>query len=102
MEFKNVKIIKKANVYFNGKVNSRTILFEDGERKTLGFMQKGEYEFRTESPEIMEVLNGEMLIKRDQDLDFIKIKDGGSFSVDGNSTFKVIINDYVDYCCSYK
>ncbi len=35
MEFKNVTVVKAANVYFDGKVTSRTILFENGERKTL-------------------------------------------------------------------
>ena len=34
-EFKNVTAVKKANVYFDGKVTSRTVIFEDGERKTL-------------------------------------------------------------------
>ena len=102
MEFKNVKVIKKANVYFGGKVDSRTIIFEDGSRKTLGFMQKGEYEFGTAAPELMEVLGGEMLIKRSEDLEFISIKEGESFSVEGDSSFKVIVNEYADYCCSYK
>ena len=38
MEFKNVTVVKKANVYFDGKVTSRTVLFDDGEKKTLGIM----------------------------------------------------------------
>ena len=29
MDFKNVTVIKKANVYFDGKVTSRTVLFEN-------------------------------------------------------------------------
>ena len=56
MEFKNVTVIKEANVYFDGKVTSRTVLFESGEKKTLGFMLAGEYEFNTDAEEIMEVL----------------------------------------------
>jgi len=32
-EFKNVTIIKKANMYFDGKVTSRTVLFENGGKK---------------------------------------------------------------------
>ena len=44
MEFKNVTVIKEANVYFDGKVTSRTVLFESGEKKTLGFMLAGEYD----------------------------------------------------------
>ncbi|WP_418965575.1 pyrimidine/purine nucleoside phosphorylase [Cetobacterium sp.] len=102
MEFKSVKVIKKANVYFGGKVDSRTIIFEDGSRKTLGFMQKGEYEFNTGAPELMEVIGGEMLIKRAEDKDFISIKEGESFSVEKDSSFKVKVNEYADYCCSYK
>lgn len=46
-EFTNVTVIKKANVYFDGKVVSRTVVFADGAKKTLGIMQPGEYEFNT-------------------------------------------------------
>ena len=62
MEFKNVTVIKEANVYFDGKVTSRTVLFESGEKKTLGFMLAGEYEFNTDAEEIMEVLGGDMSV----------------------------------------
>lgn len=39
--FENVNVIKKANVYFDGKVTSRAVIFPSGEKKTLGIMQKG-------------------------------------------------------------
>ena len=39
MQFTNARIIKKANVYYDGKVTSRTIFTETGERKTLGIVQ---------------------------------------------------------------
>ena len=48
--FEYVTIIKKANVYFGGQVTSRTVKFTDGSKKTLGFMQAGNYEFGTEAP----------------------------------------------------
>jgi len=35
-DFKNVTVLKKANIYFDGKVTSRTVLFNDGSKKTLG------------------------------------------------------------------
>lgn len=35
-EFKGVTIVKKANIYFDGKVTSRSVIFPDGSRKTLG------------------------------------------------------------------
>jgi uncharacterized protein YaiE (UPF0345 family) len=59
-EFKNVTIIKKANIYFDGKVTSRTVLFENGEKKTLGIMLPGEYEFGTSAKEIMEIIQGNL------------------------------------------
>jgi uncharacterized protein YaiE (UPF0345 family) len=59
-QFENVTIVKKANIYFDGKVTSRNVFFPDGTRKTLGFMLPGEYEFGTAAPELMEILAGEM------------------------------------------
>ena len=35
-EFKNVTVVREANIYFDGKVASRTVLFPDGSKKTLG------------------------------------------------------------------
>ena len=43
----NVSVEKKANFYFDGKVTSRSVLFADGSKKTLGIMLPGEYEFNT-------------------------------------------------------
>ena len=61
-EFVNVTAVKEANIYFEGKVTSRTLLFADGTRKTLGIMLPGEYEFGTEAAELMEMLQGEMAV----------------------------------------
>ena len=61
--FENVTIIKKANVYFGGQVTSRILQLADGAKKTLGFMQAGNYEFGTVAPERMEILGGEMNVK---------------------------------------
>ncbi len=102
MEFKNVTVVKKANVYFDGKVTSRTILFENGEKKTLGFMLTGEYEFSTGAEELMEVLNGDMDIMIAGASEYTNYQPGQSFVVPANSSFKLIIKSFADYCCSYK
>ena len=39
-EFKNVTIIKAANIYYEGKVTSRTVLFGDGTKKTVSMNGK--------------------------------------------------------------
>lgn len=102
MEFKNVTVVKKANVYFDGQVTSRTILFETGERKTLGFMMAGEYEFNTGSSEIMEILGGEMSVMLPGETAYTLYTVGQSYNVPANSSFKMIVEKYVDYCCSYE
>ena len=61
-EFSNVSIVKAANVYFDGGVTSRTIKFADGEVKTLGIMQPGEYSFDTDKKEIMDIQSGDCLL----------------------------------------
>ena len=37
-EFRGVTAVTKANVYFDGKVVSHSILFPDGSKKTLGLI----------------------------------------------------------------
>jgi len=101
MEFKNVTVIKKANIYFDGKVSSRTILFPDGTRKTLGVMLPGEYEFGTGDKELMEILAGELLVLLPGIDEWQEIKEGQTFEVAANSKFKLKISKVTDYCCSY-
>jgi purine/pyrimidine-nucleoside phosphorylase len=99
--FENVTVVKKANVYFDGKVTSRTVLFGNGTKKTLGIMMPGEYEFGTAEKEVMEILNGNLdvlLPGKDQWQTFTA---GDSFEVPANSKFKLKVKDLTDYCCSY-
>ncbi|MBV5278721.1 MAG: pyrimidine/purine nucleoside phosphorylase [Campylobacteraceae bacterium] len=100
-EFTNVKIVKKANVYFDGKVTSRTIKFEDGTMKTLGFMQVGEFTFNTDHPEIMEIYTGELEVFLPDTKEPLYIKDKGEFKVPAKSKFTVHVKSPVDYCCSF-
>ncbi|WOO36490.1 pyrimidine/purine nucleoside phosphorylase [Anaerocolumna sp. AGMB13020] len=102
MKFENVDVVKEANVYFDGKVNSRTICFKNGERKTLGFMLAGEYEFATGAEELMEVLGGEMDICLPGESSYTTYKTGENFVVPADSKFEIIVRTYSDYCCSYK
>ena len=100
-EFNNVKVNKEANIYFDGKVISRTITFADTSIKTLGVMLPGEYEFKTNSKELMEIISGKLEYQLLNNTDWITITDGMNFSIPNNSSFKVKIIQIVDYCCSY-
>lgn len=100
-EFKNVTVVKKANVYFDGKVTSRTVLFPDGTKKTLGIMMPGDYEFGTAEKEIMEVLGGELTVLLPGKSEWQTFAAGTAFEVPANAKFKLKVTTVADYCCSY-
>ncbi len=100
-EFDNVTVVKQANVYFDGKVTSRTLKFADGSQKTLGFMLPGEYTFGTGAAELMEILAGELEVQLPGDEAWIAVKGGEAFNVPANSKFNLKIHVGTDYCCSF-
>ena len=99
-QFSNVSVIKNANIYFDGKVTSRTVLFADGSRKTLGIMLPGDYEFSTDAAELMEIQAGELMVLL-PGAEWQTIRGGESFEVPANASFKLQVKEVADYCCSY-
>jgi uncharacterized protein YaiE (UPF0345 family) len=100
-EFNNVTVLKKANIYFGGQVTSRSVLFADGSKKTLGVMQPGEYEFSTTVAETMEILSGELKWSLKGDHEWKKAGAGDSFNIPANSVFLMKMSVVTDYCCSF-
>lgn len=99
--FTNVEVIKKANVYFDGKVTSRMVIFSNGDRKTLGIMMPGEYEFGTAAKELMEIMAGKLEVLLPNKNEWQSIGGGQAFEVPANSKFKLKVTELADYCCSY-
>ncbi|MDO8907952.1 MAG: pyrimidine/purine nucleoside phosphorylase [Pseudohongiella sp.] len=100
-KFENVSVVKAANVYFDGKVTSRTVEFSNGDVKTLGIMMPGEFRFGTAKKEIMEILSGQVeVLLPGEDL-WRKVSGGDSFEVPANSAFDIKVLSVTDYCCSY-
>lgn len=100
--FENVAVVKKANVYFDGKVTSRTVVFADGSKKTLGIMLPGDYEFGTDAAEVMEILDGVLDVLLPGEAAWQTIQGGQSFAVPAKSRFALKVRQVVDYCCSYE
>ncbi len=100
-QFENVTVVKEVNSYFEGKVTSRTILFPDGTKKSLGVMLPGDYEFGTDTKELMEIMSGELDVLLPASSDWQPIKGGQSFDVPASSKFQVKVKTITDYCCSY-
>lgn len=100
-EFKNVTAIKEANIYFEGKVTSRTILFQDGSKKTLGIMFPGKYEFNTSEKELMEIMSGDLDVLISASEGWKAVTTGDQFEVPAQSQFSLNVKTITDYCCSY-
>jgi len=101
MEFKNVTVKKKVNVYFDGKVISYTLTFADGSSKTLGFMQVGDYTFNTGAAEVMEFLSGELSVELPNHKEPLVIHETATFEVPENASFTLHVTACASYCCSY-
>jgi uncharacterized protein YaiE (UPF0345 family) len=101
-EFTNVTAVAKANVYFDGKVISHSIVLADGSKKTLGLIYPGEFYFGTESAERMEVVAGECLVKLKGSDSATTYKTGEYFDVPANSGFDIEVGRGIfEYICSF-
>jgi hypothetical protein len=58
-QFDQVSVVTKANVYFDGKCVSHTLLFADGNKKSVGVIMPGTpLTFNTGVAEKMEIVDG--------------------------------------------
>lgn len=100
--FDNVSVVSKANVYFDGKVVSHTVLFADGTKKTLGIIFPGAYEFGTGASERMDVIDGACRVMLAGATEWTSYPTGTSFSIAENSSFKIEVEGaLMQYMCSY-
>ena len=99
-QIENATIVKAANIYYDGKVTSRTVNLGDGTTQSLGIMLPGEYTFGTNEAEIMEMLSGELDIKLPGE-EWKTLNTPETFNVPANSSFDLKIKTVTDYCCSY-
>ncbi len=100
-KFESVNVVKAANVYFGGKVSSRTVEFSDGTTKTLGLMLPGEYTFNTDKPELMELTSGKVSYCLAGEESWNTVCGGANFHVPGGASFQIKVEEITDYICSY-
>jgi uncharacterized protein YaiE (UPF0345 family) len=102
INFKNVTVHAKANIYFDGKVVSHSIVLEDGAKKTLGIIYPGSYHFNTEQAEKMEIIAGYCRVTLDGSEDSISYGENESFDVPAKSGFTIEVRDGTcEYICSF-
>jgi uncharacterized protein YaiE (UPF0345 family) len=100
--FTGVTVHTKANVYFDGRVVSHTVLMPDGAKKTLGLIHPGTFHFGTGAPERMEITAGVCRVTLDGQTAAKDYAAGASFDVPGKSGFTLEVPaGLCEYICSF-
>jgi hypothetical protein len=102
-QFDNVSVKCKANIYFDGKVVSHTVLLPDGSRKTIGLIYPGEFKFNTDAPEKMEIIGGACRVMQAASTRWEPYASGTSFRVPGKSYFQIAVDQGIaEYICTFE
>lgn len=99
--FDKVSVVKKANVYFDGKCVSHTVIFPDGTKKTIGVIFPSILTFNTAKPEVMELNAGVCRVRLKGQNDWTTYATGQQFAVPGDSSFDIETLELLDYVCHF-
>ena len=99
-KFDNVSVVKKSNVYFDGKCVSHTVHFPGGERKSVGVIFPSKLTFKTGEPEMMEIIAGSCRVTLAGTEPRV-YRAGESFKVAANSAFDIEALETLDYVCHF-
>ncbi len=101
-QFDNVSVVKKANVYFDGKCVSHTVILADGVKKSVGVVLPSKLTFNTGVPETMETVAGSVRYLLKGETEWKTAKAGESFSIPGNSSFDIDVTEVpYHYVCHF-
>ncbi len=101
-QFSGVTAVTKANVYFDAKVVSHTIIFSDDTKKTLGLIYPGKFHFATDKAERMEIVAGQCSVKLDGQTEIKTYAAGQLFEVPAKSGFDIEVpSGLCEYICSF-
>ena len=102
MEFPNVTALANANVYFDGRVVSHTIVSADGSKRTLGLIYPGTYHFGTDAAELMQIIDGACSVVLDGTESSSSYGPGSEFRVPSKSGFTISVEAGIcQYVCSF-
>jgi purine/pyrimidine-nucleoside phosphorylase len=101
-QFDNVSVVKAANVYFDGKCVSHTVIFPDGSKKTIGVILPASLVFNTGAPEVMETVAGSCRVRLKGEGEWKTYATGEAFKVPGDSSFDIeVVGEPYHYVCYY-
>jgi uncharacterized protein YaiE (UPF0345 family) len=91
----------KVNEYYDGRVKSLAFANPAGPA-TIGVMAPGEYEFATQTLEIMQVVSGGLTVKLPGKKSWKAYGPGQTFAVPANEKFQLKVETDSAYLCLYK
>ena len=101
MQFDQVSVGKKANVFFDGKCVSHTVTLANGEKKSVGVVLAATLTFKTAAAEIMECVAGSCEYKVAGSNEWKTSEPGTQFSVPANSSFDIKVAQAYHYICHF-
>jgi len=102
-QFDQVSVIKKANVYFDGKCISHTVICPHDVRKTIGVILPSTLTFNTTAPEVMEGVGGTCRVRLQGETEWKEYGEGNFFKIPGNSSFDIEVapGEAYHYVCHF-
>ena len=100
-ELDNVTVKTAANIYFDGKCVSHTVIMADGARKTLGVIFPGSLTFSTGEPEKIDIVAGSCKVRLPGAAAWTSYVAGQSFSVPGENKFDIETTETLHYICHF-
>ena len=97
----NATVTKKANIYFDGKCVSHSLLLADGTKKSVGVIFPSSLTFNTGAPEVMEIVGGSCRVRLKDSQEWTSYAAGASFSIAANSAFDIETLETVEYVCHF-
>ncbi|MDB5917347.1 MAG: hypothetical protein JWR40_1581 [Massilia sp.] len=101
LENVSVTVTAKANIYFDGKCVSHTLVAADGSRKSVGVIFPSSLTFNTGAPETMEIVGGRCRVRLPGATAWREIVAGERFDVAANASFDIETIETVDYICHF-
>ena len=99
--FEHASVVKKANVFFDGRCVSHTVFTGDGARKSVGVILPSTLTFETAAPERMEIVAGRCRVQLAGSQTTADYGPGQQFSVPANSSFRIEALEPLHYVCHF-
>ena len=95
-------VTTKANVYFDGKCVSHSVVLADGSKKSVGVILPALLTFNTGAPEVMEGVAGACSVLLPGSTEWQTFAAGQTFDVPGNASFQIKVEgEPYHYICHF-